>query len=411
MRDRLGRSFGWLWGAYAVSAYGTGFGFGAFPVLAVLVLDAGPARVALLAAAGRAVGALLAVPLGPWVEFRRKRPVMVAADLVRCGALLSVPLAYGFGLLSFGQLLLVSVVTATADIAFRAASGAYLKWLVPPDGLLLANSRFEATTWSATVLGPPLGGAAIGVLGPVTTVLADAVSYLLSALGLRAIGGGEPEPVRGAEATRTVELLAGWRHLLSEPALRPLFLNALAVNGLIMATEPLLAVLLLGRLGYAPWEYGLAFAVPCLGGLLGARLARPLARRYGARRTLRVTGVLRVCWPVGLAFVGPGAAGLALVMLVEFGLITCCGIFNPLLATRRLDLTPPHLVARTLAAWTVSTSTAIAALTAAWGLLATWTGPRTALGLAGLAMLATPVLLLPGRGRGRVRGDAVAAEG
>ncbi|NED83372.1 multidrug effflux MFS transporter, partial [Streptomyces sp. SID11233] len=68
------------------------------------------------------------------------------------------------------------------------------------------------------------------------------------------------------------------------------------VNGLIMATEPLLAVLLLGRLGYAPWEYGLAFAVPCLGGLLGARVARPLARRFGVRRMLRVTGVLRVCW-------------------------------------------------------------------------------------------------------------------
>ncbi|EFK99646.1 transmembrane efflux protein [Streptomyces sp. SPB78] len=140
-------------------------------------------------------------------------------------------------------------------------------------------------------------------------------------------------------------------------------------------------------------------------------MARPLARRYGARRVLRVTGVLRVCWPVGLVCVGPGAAGLAVVMVVECGLITCCGIFNPLLATRRLDLTPQHLVARTLAAWTVSTSAAIAALTAAWGLLATWTGPRAALGLAGLAMLATPVLLLPGRGRGRVRGDAVATEG
>ncbi|EFG65323.1 transmembrane efflux protein [Streptomyces sp. SPB074] len=279
VRDRPGRSFGWLWGAYAVSAYGTGFG--AFPVLAVLVLDAGPARVALLAAAGRAVGALLAVPLGPWVEFRRKRPVMVAADLLRCGALLSVPLAYGFGVLSFGQLPLVSVVTAAADIAFRAASGAHLKWLVPPDGLLLANSRFEATTWSATVLGPPLGGAAIGVLGPVTTVLADALSYLLSALGLRASGDEEPEPVRGKGALSGTELLASWRHLLSEPELRSLFLNTLAVNGLIMATEPLLAVLLLGRLGYAPWEYGLAFAVPCLGGLLGARAARPLARRYG----------------------------------------------------------------------------------------------------------------------------------
>jgi hypothetical protein len=411
VRNRLGRSFGWLWGAYAVSAYGTGFGFGAFPVLAVLVLDAGAGRVALLAAAGRAVGALLAVPLGPWVEFRRKRPVMITADLVRCGALLSVPLAYGLGVLSFGQLLLVSVVTAAADIAFRAASGAHLKWLVPPEGLLLANSRFEATTWSATVLGPPLGGAAIGVLGPVATVLADAVSYVLSALGLRAIGGTEPRPPARSGAPRAAELLAGWRHLLTAPALRPLFLNTLAVNGLVMATEPLLAVLLLGPLGYAPWEYGLAFAVPCLGGLLGARAARPLARRYGAGRVLRVTGVLRVCWPVGLVFVGDGVAGLALVMTVECGLITCCGIFNPLLATRRLDLTPSRLVARTLAAWTVSTNTAIAVLTAGWGLLATWAGPRAALGLAGLAMLATPVLLLPGRRKGRARDGAVAAGG
>ncbi len=44
------------------------------------------------------------------------------------------------------------------------------------------------------MLGPPLGGAAIGLFGPVTTVLADAVSYLLSAAGISAIGGTEPHP-------------------------------------------------------------------------------------------------------------------------------------------------------------------------------------------------------------------------
>ena len=54
----------------------------------------------------------------------------------------------------------------------------------------------ESTTWTATVLGPPLGGAAIGLFGPVATVLANAVSYLLSAAGIRAIGGHEPAPGR-----------------------------------------------------------------------------------------------------------------------------------------------------------------------------------------------------------------------
>ncbi|MGQ4442549.1 MFS transporter, partial [Streptomyces violaceoruber] len=273
----LGRGFGWLWGAYTVSTFGTRLAFDAFPLIAVMVLDAGPARVAALSAAGLAVGAVVAVPLGPWVEFRRKRPVMIATDLLRCAVLLSVPLAYALGRLGFAQLLVVSVVVAAADITFRAAAGSCLKALVRGPDLLRANGRFEATTWTAAMLGPPVGGAAIGLFGPVVTVAADAVSYLLSALGIRAIGGGEPHPRRAAASRlRAGDLLDGWRYVLASPALRPLFLNTVLVNGLIMATAPLLAVLMLGDLGFAPWQYALAFAVPCLGGLVGSRMAGPL---------------------------------------------------------------------------------------------------------------------------------------
>ena len=84
----LGREFGWLWAAYAVSAYGSGFGFGAFPLIAVRVLHSGTAAVSALSAAALTVGAVIAVPLGPWVEFRRKRPVMMAMDLARFAALM-----------------------------------------------------------------------------------------------------------------------------------------------------------------------------------------------------------------------------------------------------------------------------------------------------------------------------------
>ncbi|MFF8831615.1 MFS transporter [Streptomyces sp. NPDC015131] len=403
---RLGRRFGRLWAAYAISAYGTSLQFGAFPLIAVLVLDSGPAQVAALAAAGRAVGAVVAVPLGPWVEFRRKRPVMVAMDLVRCAALLSVPAAYALGLLGFTQLLVVSIVVAAADIAFRAASGAFLKGLLPPEDLLVANSRFEATTGTATMAGPPLGGAVIGLFGPVVTVAANAVSHLLSALGIRAVGGTELLPGKRAAAGRRMragELFEGWRHILGDPTLRPLFLNAVAVNGLIMASEPLMALLLLRDLGFAPWQYGLVFALPCVGGLIGSRLARRLVARFGQDRVLRVAGTLRACWSLPLAFVQPGPAGMALVLVVQFGLVTCCGLFNPVLATHRLTHTDPGRVARTLTAWSVGTSAGIAVLTAAWGLLAVLTGPRTAIAAAGMLLLATP-LLLPGRDWGGKRG-------
>ena len=128
-RRSLGRQFGWLWTAYAVSAYGSGLGFGALPLIAVLVLHAGAAQVSALSAIGPAVGALIALPLGPWVEFRRKRPVMITMDLTRFAVMMTIPLAYAFGRLGFAQLLVVSAVVATAKIAFNAASGAYLRAL------------------------------------------------------------------------------------------------------------------------------------------------------------------------------------------------------------------------------------------------------------------------------------------
>ncbi|MEV1064031.1 MFS transporter [Streptomyces sp. NPDC050263] len=419
MKRALGRDFGWLWAAYAVSAMGTWLAFNAFPMIAVLELHAGPSEVAALAAVGPAVGALLAVPLGPWVEFRRKRPVMITADLVRCAAMLSVPAAYALGALGLGQLLLVSMIVAAADISFTAASGALLKSLLPREDLLVANGRFESTTWTATMLGPALGGASIALLGPVAMITADAASYLLSALGLRAIRAREPNPDpaktvadgRGPRLTAG-DLVVGWRHLLSHRALRPLFLNTALVNGLIMAGAPLLAVLMLGPLHLAPWQFTLAFAVPCTGGLIGSRLAPPLVARYGRRRVLLTSGTLRVCWPLGLAFVGPGAGGMVLVMVVEFGLITCIGVYNPVLATTRLELTPTDRVARTLSAWSVGTKATTAVLTALWGVLASFTSARIALAAAGVALLATPLLLATGRqAEASVTGETPVPEG
>jgi MFS family permease len=412
-RRSLGRQFGWLWSAYAVSALGTWLAFDAFSLIAILALHAGPAEVSVLAGAGLAVGAVVAVPLGPWVEFRRKRPVMMAMDLIRFAALMTITAAFALGWLSFPQLLAVSVVTGAADITFKSASGAYLKALVPGEDLLRANGRFESTTWTATALGPPLGGAAFGLFGPVTTVLANAVSFLLSAVGvwaagIRAIGGSEPHPVPAVTARlRVRDLPDGWRYILAHPALRPLFFNTIAVNALIMATAPLLAVLMLGRLHFAPWQYGLAFAGPCVGGLIGSRLARRLVARFGRYKVMLTAGTLRACFSVGLAFIGPGAAGLVLVMAIELGLITSAGVFNPVYATYRLDQTPADRVARTLSAWSVSSIATIAALTALWGLLASLTSLRAALAIAGLLLLATP-LLLPRRDHGAPRGRELA---
>jgi MFS family permease len=390
----LGRAFGWLWAAYAVSTVGTYLAFDALAVIAILVLHSSAAQVAFLAAAGRAVGAVIAVPLGPWIEFRRKRPVMITMDLVRFTALMSLPAAYAMDALSFAQLVVVAVIVATANIVFTAASGACLTELVRPRDLLGATSRFESTTWTATAIGPPLGGAAIGIFGPLTTIIVDAVSYLLSAAGIRAIGGHEPQPVRKTTRFSLADIVEGWRFILRHPQLRLLLFNTNLVNGLIMATAPIVAVLLLRDMGFSPLHYGLAFGVACLGGLVGARLARPLVTRFGQHKVMRVSGTVRAFWPLGLAFIPPATPGLLLIIVIEFGLITSIGIFNPVFAAYRLEHTTPDRVARTLAAWSITSGLTIAVLTVLWGLLAGLTDARVALAVAGVLLLGTPLFLV-----------------
>ncbi|WP_239154187.1 MFS transporter [Amycolatopsis sp. FDAARGOS 1241] len=389
----LGQDFRRLWVAYATSAAGTWLALDAFPFIAVTVLHSTTTQVSVLAAAGLAVGSLIAVPLGPWLEFRRKRPVLVAMDAVRFLVLLTLPLGYWLDGLTFGHLLAVSVAVAAADIVFTAGSGAYLKGIATGEDLLAANARFETTQWTATAVGPPSGGALIGVFGPVTTVLIDGVSYLLSALAIGSIRTPEAQPAARPEKVRTIDILDGWRYILGHRRLAALFFNTALVNGLIMATAPLLAVLLLRELGFSPLEYGLAFGVPCLGGLLGSRLSRRVTARLSAERVLLWFGTGRACWPVLLAFTPHGAFGLGFVMLVEFGLILTIGIFNPVSATYRLQETETSRAARVLTAWGITTGGTRAALILGWGVLGAWLGTREAIGLAGVLLLLTPVLL------------------
>ncbi|CAM5563522.1 Multidrug efflux pump Tap OS=Streptomyces albaduncus OX=68172 GN=FHS32_002570 PE=3 SV=1 [Streptomyces griseoloalbus] len=337
---------------------------------------------------------MLSVPLGPWID-RRKRPVMIATDLLRCAVLLSVPLAYAVDALTVAQLLAVSVTVAAADITFQAAVGAYVKDVVPREELLRANGRLESTNWTATMLGPPLGGAAMGVFGPLTTVVADAVSYLLSAGALGAAGGGERRPGRPDRRPRlrAGDLLDGWRYILRRRELRPLFFNTVLVNGLIMASSPLLIVLMVGPLGFAPWQYGLAFAVPCLGGLVGARAVAAAGGAVRAAAGAAVGGDAAgmPAYRAGVRGAGRGGADPG-----DGGRVRADHEHRrvqPGVRDAPAGADPADRVVRTLSAWSATGKASIAALTALWGLLASLTGPRTAIALAGAVLPATPLLL------------------
>jgi hypothetical protein len=86
-----------------VSAAGSGVGSGALPIVAFLVLHASAFEVSILSGLAGFTAAAVLLPLGAGIERRRKRPVMIAADLLRFTAVARVPTTAALDLLTYPQ--------------------------------------------------------------------------------------------------------------------------------------------------------------------------------------------------------------------------------------------------------------------------------------------------------------------
>ncbi|MEU4839088.1 MFS transporter [Nocardia testacea] len=383
-----------LWGAFTAGQLGSALGAGALPLVAIVLVGASDLQVSLMVAGAGVAAAAVALPLGPFLEFRRKRPVMAGAGITACAALISVPIAARFGMLTYAHLCVTAAVQTLCSVVFNAARDAHLKALVPRARRVRAGSRLETTFWTATTLGGPVGGLLVTVFGTTTTLIADSLGHLVSALGIRRIRTPETPPAQRNSGGRTpAGIRAGWTYLFAHPTLHRLFWNAMLFGGSLVLISPLLALLMLRELGFPPWQYGLALGVPGLGGLLGSWCAPRLVARFGEHAVLLGSGTLRTCWPGLLVLAGPGPLGLAVVLVAETLLLFCAGVFNPVFAAYRTDHTADDHMVRVGTAWSISAKCVQPAFVALGGVLATAIGVRAAIGVATLALPASAALL------------------
>ena len=80
-----------LWLGGTVSRFGSQITFLALPLTAVIVLDATPIQMGILAAAGAVPSLVFGLGAGIWIDHRKKRPIMIATDYGRAILLLAVP--------------------------------------------------------------------------------------------------------------------------------------------------------------------------------------------------------------------------------------------------------------------------------------------------------------------------------
>ncbi len=197
---RRNRDFMLLMWGQAVSSVGSRMSLVAFPLLA-LALTKSPAKAGLTGFIGTLPYVLGYLPAGVLVDRWDRKRLMIACDVLRAAGFASIPVAYELGHLALGQVWTVAFLEGTGFVFFSVAEFAVLPHLVDRSQIPVATARNEVRLRGAALVGQPLGGLLFSA-SHMLPFLADAVSYLVSAISLARIRASlagsspkEPEPV------------------------------------------------------------------------------------------------------------------------------------------------------------------------------------------------------------------------
>ncbi len=308
------RDFVRLWTAALLSNYGSMVRGVALPLLAVLVLDAEPRHMALLGVATLLPGFVFGLLVAPWVDRRRRRPLLVAADLARAALLVVVGIGTWAGWIGLPGLYLAAFALGSFHFLFGVANTAYLPTLVPRDQLLAANSRIKAAEATTEGAGFASAGWLVQWLGAPFALLVDAVTFGVSAILLAGIRTPEPAPAPRPR-NAGLELGAGLREIRTDDVLRALAAAAWlrAFGHQVVGVVYMLFVT--RSLGFAPGLLGMVFAVGAVSSFGGAVLAERAGRRVGAGPSMSVGLGLAGAAILLLPF-APSASALGLGLLI-----------------------------------------------------------------------------------------------
>ncbi|MCW2679510.1 MAG: transporter [Frankiales bacterium] len=282
---------------------------------------------------------------GVLVDRMGYRRASVLADLVSGATIALVPLLDATVGLPFPALLGLVFVSGLLDTPGQTARTALLPDLAADAGVPLerAVGWLEATERGARMLGAPLAGLGIALLGPLSVLALDAVTFLVSALLVARL---VPVAARAAVAQQQGywrDLAGGFRFTVREPLLRAIVLLVLVTNMLDAAkTSVLLPVFSERELGGGA-AFGLLVGVMAGGALAGNLVFSAVGSRLPRRPVLVVCFTL-AGGPPSLAM----AAGLDLAGLVAVTALAgfAAGAINPLIGAVKLERVPSGMRAR-----------------------------------------------------------------
>ena len=397
----LSASFRRLWLSLTVTSFGAQITNLALPLTAALLLNATPMQMGILVALETLPFALFSLHAGVLLDRVRKLPVIIAADVGRGIALLAIPVAAWFGVLSMEILFADGFLCGMQNVVGGAAYQVLLAQMAGRKRLVEANAKVTLGETSAALIGPGIAGGLIHVLTAPFAIALDAMTFFASALMLRRIRAPNDvarDGVNGGvwhEIGEGLKLVWGNRTLWGLAWLAGIwqFLHHMQVAVLILfATR---------ELGLSAGAIGLAFVFGGAGCVLASASAERLSARFGIGPVI-VHGLILSAfgWQAyGLIGGPPWLAGLLLgmaMLVFDFGAILSAINYLSL----RQAITPDRLLGRMTATMRFVTVASAPIGSLVGGALASQIGLRSTLlvvGVLGLLLSAAAVLWSPVR--------------
>ena len=294
------------------------------PLVAIDTLHTSTFIVTLLTAMVWLPWVVIGIPAGAWVDRLPPRRVMLASDAVSVAVYASVPVAAWCGVLTVAQLIAVMLIAGAASVFFNSAYQVLLPGVVDEADLAEGNAKLLGSREVAQIGGPGLGGLLAQAGGPVTGLLADAVSFAVSFCCLTAM---QPPRDRRSGDPAAGGVLDGLRFAWRDPYVRAMTAFSSLGNLALTGVDALMVVFLVRTLGLSSAAAGSRHGQPRRW-RRPRRACRPArwGRRFGTARAMifAVPGGLCFALLLPLADKGPRLA-FACAALVCAGCVIVIG--------------------------------------------------------------------------------------
>jgi MFS family permease len=320
-----------LWLGQTVSELGSVVTRTAVPLVALLVLGAGPWELAVLVIVTSAGVLLVGLFAGAWVDRLRRRPLLIWDDLVRAALLLSIPVAYALGALRMEQLYVVMFLESCLGALFDAAYPAYLPTLIGRDRLVEGNSRLATSSSIAEIGGPGFAGALVQIVSAPFAILVDAVSFVVSAVTIWMIRAPEPPRPPRETTTRIVhEIAEGLRVVRRHAIVFPLAARSVPDHVFGAFYGVLYSIYLLRELHLDAFLLGIVISAGGVGSFVGSLFASRVVNAFGIGRALVgmaiAASIIGVLTPLAQGPVALATLMVFLPQLIGDGLKTIEGV-------------------------------------------------------------------------------------